>query len=66
MAADVLVTQGARSSAGMVYILVCMEYSLLNTLRPRKMDAIFQTTFSNAFSSMKMYEFLLKFHEVCS
>ena len=33
-----------------------------NTLRPRKMDAIFQTTFSNTFSSMKMYEFLLKFH----
>ena len=32
------------------------------TLRPRTMDAIFQTTFSNAFSSMKMYEFLLKFH----
>ena len=26
------------------------------------MDAIFQTTFSNVFSSMKMYEFLLKFH----
>ena len=33
-----------------------------NTLRPRKMDAIFQTTFSNAFSSMNMYEFLSKFH----
>ena len=33
-----------------------------NTLRPRKMDAIFQTTFSSGFSSMKMYEFLLKFH----
>ena len=27
-----------------------------------KMDAIFQTTFSNGFSWMKMYEFLLKFH----
>ena len=35
---------------------------LLNTLRPGKMAAIFQTTFSNAFSSMKMCEFLLKFH----
>ena len=27
-----------------------------------KMDAIFQTTFSNGFSWMKMYEFQLKFH----
>ena len=34
----------------------------VNILRPRKMDAIFQTTFSNVFSSMKMCEFLLKFH----
>ena len=29
-----------------------------------KMAAIFQTTFSNAFSSMKIYEFLLKFHRL--
>ena len=34
---------------------------VINTLRPRDMDAIFQTTFSNAFSSMKNV-FLLKFH----
>ena len=34
----------------------------LNTLRPRQMDAISQTTFSNAFSWMKMFEFRLKFH----
>ena len=34
----------------------------VNTLRPRKMDAIFQTTYSNAFSWMKMLEFLLRFH----
>ena len=27
-----------------------------------KMDAIFQTTFSNAFSWMKMFEYRLKFH----
>ena len=33
-----------------------------NTLRPRKMTANFQTKVSNAFSSMKMYEFWLKFH----
>ena len=34
----------------------------INALRPRKVAVIFQTTFSNAFSSMKMYEFWLKFH----
>ena len=33
-----------------------------NTFRPRHMDAIWQTTFSSAFSWMKMFEFLLKFH----
>ena len=33
-----------------------------NTLRPRQMDAIWQTIFSSAFSWMKMFEFLLKFH----
>ena len=31
-----------------------------NSLRPRQMDAISQTTFSNAFSWMKMFEFRLK------
>ena len=30
------------------------------------MAAIFQTTFSNAFPSMKMYEFRLKFYKFCS
>ena len=39
------------------WIFFCFD-----TLRPRKMDAIFQTTFSSGFSSMKMYAFLLKFH----
>ena len=34
----------------------------VNTLRPRQVDAISQTIFSNAFSWMKMYEFRLKFH----
>ena len=34
----------------------------VNTLRPRQMAAIFQTTFSNAFSWMKMYEFRLIFY----
>ena len=34
----------------------------INSLRPRQMNAISQTTFSNAFSWMKIFEFLLKFH----
>ena len=38
--------------------VTCMH---INTLRPRQMDAISQTTFSNAFSWMKMFEFWLKF-----
>ena len=33
----------------------------INTLRPRQMDTIFQTTFSNTFLWMKMNEFRLKF-----
>ena len=36
--------------------------TLLNTLRPRQMDAISQMTFSNAFSWMKMFELRWKFH----
>ena len=35
--------------------LVCKIVWIHNTLRPRQMAAIFQTTFSNAFSWMKMY-----------
>ena len=33
-----------------------------NTLRPRQMTAVSQTTLSNAFSWMKMVEFRLRFH----
>ena len=43
-------------------VAILLRLQRVNTLRPRKMAAIFQTTFSNAFSSMKMYEFWLKFH----
>ena len=35
---------------------------VFNTLRPRQKDVISQTTFSNAFSWMKMFEYRLKFH----
>ena len=41
---------------------IIMRGFWLNTLRPRQMAAIFQMTFSNAFSWMKMFEFRLKFH----
>ena len=34
----------------------------VKTLRPRQMDAILQTTFSNGFSWTKMFEFRLKVH----
>ena len=45
--------------------IICYKWMgifMLNTLRPRQMDAISQTTFSNAFSWKKMFEFRLKFH----
>ena len=35
---------------------------MTNTLRPRQNGPISQTTFSNAFSRMKVFKFLLKFH----
>ena len=39
-----------------------VSISVINTLRPRQLDAISQTTYSNAFSWMKMFEYRLKFH----
>ena len=39
---------------------VCSHIGV-NTMRPRQMDAITQTTFSNAFSCMKMLQFRLYF-----
>ena len=42
--------------------LLPQNVSCFNTLRPWQMAAIFQTTFSNAFSWMKMIEFRLGFH----
>ena len=38
------------------------EHSIVNTLRPRQINANFQTTFSNGYYWMKMYEFRSKFH----
>ena len=38
----------------------------INTLRPRQNGRFSQTTLSNAFSWMKILEFRLRFHEVCS
>ena len=34
----------------------------IKSLRPRQMDATSQTTFSSAFSWMKMFHFWIKFH----
>ena len=53
---------GNQSRECILLVISTTKQTQLNSLRPRQMDAIFQTTFSNAFSSMKMYEFLLKFH----
>ena len=39
-----------------------VHFPCVYTLRPRQMAAIFQSTFSNAFSWMKMYEFRIRFH----
>ena len=39
-----------------------MVWCRFNTLRPRQMAAIFQTTFSKGFSWMKIFEFRSKFH----
>ena len=49
MTADGLVMQGAMASAALVLALFSHTISV-NSLRPRQMAAIFQTTFSNAFS----------------
>ena len=38
----------------------------VNTLRPRQIGAICQTTFSSAFYWMKSFELLINFTEVCS
>ena len=45
------------------YVTITMSWwPDVNTLRPRQMDAISQTTFSSAFSWMKMFEFRFEFH----
>ena len=66
----ILIEDGGRTMGSFTNKHKCKENQLkhhfrnttLNTLRPRQMDAISQTTFSNAFSWMKMFEFRLKFH----
>ena len=48
-----------------MYVIILrqkLQLRAINSLRPRQMDAISQTPFSNAFSWMKMFEFRLKFH----
>ena len=45
-------------------LFICIRIGTwkVNTLRPRQMDAISQTTFLSAFSWMKIFELRLKFH----
>ena len=45
-----------------MYACICCGTPLLTHWGRDKMTAIFQTTFSNGFSWMKMYEFRLTFH----
>ena len=49
------------SSAGSASTVI-INYTLLTHWGRDKIDAISQTTFSNVFSSMKMFEFRLRFH----
>ena len=42
--------------------LVCLGFTQFDTLRPKQIDVVSQTTFSSAFSWKKMSEFRLKFH----
>ena len=42
--------------------MLARALSQFNSLRPRQNGRHFQTTFSNAFSWMKMYQFRLRFH----
>ena len=51
-----------RLARDIMFPLLVTRFAFNNTLRPRQMDAISQTTFSNAFSWLKMFEFRLKFH----
>ena len=47
-----------RDSSSTIYHVI----STVNTLRPRQMSTIFQTTVSNTFPLMIIYEFRFKFH----
>ena len=67
MVADDLAMWGARASATMVLTSLSCNIPVsapdgLTHWGQDKMAAIFQTTFSNAFSWMKMYKFQLRFH----
>ena len=46
----------------LLWLLWFSYWRFFNTLKPRQIDHYFQTTFSNAFSWMKMYKFRLRFH----
>ena len=56
------VTNSYRHHRIMIYVLCEVVQSNLTHWGRAKMAAIFQTTFSNGFSWMKMYQFRLIFH----
>ena len=51
-----------QSFCQLALVGMLMLHAEANTLRPRQMTIIFQTTLSNSFSWMKMLEVWLKFH----
>ena len=51
-----------QSFCQLALVGMLMLHAEVNTLRPRQMTIIFQTTLSNSFSWMKMLEVWLKFH----
>ena len=60
-----ILSAGMRTAANSIYHIqraYDVGWQDINTLKSRQIDAISQTTFSNAFSWMKILEFRLKFH----
>ena len=72
LCAEIVPTLEAAINSGLVFGMVTdLLYTNMKTLfilthwGPDKITAIFQTTFSNKFSWMQIYEFRLNFTEVC-
>ena len=66
MAANINIKHVISFCGDWIVNILLPDLLLLNTLRPTQNGRIFQTTFSTAFSWMKMYKLRLDFIEVCS